>query len=67
MVWIGLTVEFAGLIGFQPLIVLEMFDKEHASLGVGSHGIQWTLCYFWFRIFKQVKFAFNLYSFMAGH
>ena len=52
MVKIVLTVEFAGLIGFQPLTVLEMFDKEHASLGVGSHGIQWNLCYFWFRIFK---------------
>ena len=35
MVRIVLTVEFAGFIGFQPLIVLEMFDKEHASVGVG--------------------------------
>ena len=35
MVQIVLTVEFAGFIGFQSLIVLEMFDKEHASLGVG--------------------------------
>ena len=35
MVWIVLAVGFACLIGFQPLIVLEMFDKEHASLGVG--------------------------------
>ena len=30
-----LAVGFAGLIEFQPLIVLEMFDKEHASVGVG--------------------------------
>ena len=35
MVRIVLAVGFACLIGFQPLIVLEMFDKEHASLVVG--------------------------------
>ena len=35
MVRIVLAVGFACLIGFQPLIVLEMFDKEHASVGVG--------------------------------
>ena len=25
--------------GFQPQIVLEMFEKEHTSVDVGSHGI----------------------------
>ena len=35
MVRIVLAVGIACLIGFQPLIVLEMFDKEHASVGVG--------------------------------
>ena len=57
MVQIVSTVEFAGLIGFQPLIVLEMFDKEHVSLGVGSLFLDLDI---------QVKFAFNLYSFMVS-
>ena len=30
----GVTIENE-IRGFQPQIVLEMFDKEHASLGVG--------------------------------
>ena len=35
MVRIVLAVGLFDFIGFQPLIVLEMFDKEHASVGEG--------------------------------
>ena len=35
MVLLVSAVGFSCLMSFTPLIVLEMFDKEHASVGVG--------------------------------